>query len=86
MVSRGVGQGSRVALWTAIGAVSAGVFQLPLLAIGVASLVARSPFAFDLRRYAGGLFLVWLAIRLLSRKSMRQEFPVAARDISKGRA
>jgi threonine/homoserine/homoserine lactone efflux protein len=66
--------------------VSAGAIQLPLLAIGVASLVASSPLAFDLLRYAGGLFLVWLAIRLILRRSTGQEVRAAAGDISRGRA
>jgi hypothetical protein len=39
VVSRGVGQGRVVAVATALGAVAAGLVQLPLLAAGVASLV-----------------------------------------------
>ena len=45
VVSRGVGQGRVVAVATAIGAVAAGLVQLPLLAAGVASLVRSSPHA-----------------------------------------
>src|SRR5829696_3079736 len=57
VVSRGVGQGRVVAVATALGAVAAGLVQLPLLAGGVASLVRSSPLAFDLLRYAAPLSL-----------------------------
>src|SRR5215217_1435721 len=68
VVSRGVGQGRVVAVATALGAVAAGLVQLPLLAGGVASLVRSSPLAFDLLRYAGAAFLVWLGLGLLLRR------------------
>src|SRR4051794_7514611 len=40
VMSRGIGQGWRAALATALGCVAAGFIQIPLLAMGVASLVA----------------------------------------------
>lgn len=68
VVGRGVGQGRRVALLTAAGAtLLAGLVQLPLLALGVASLIQTSPLAFDLLRWAGAAYLVWLGARLLFR-------------------
>src|SRR5829696_4231422 len=76
VVSRGVGQGRVVAVATALGAVAAGLVQLPLLAGGVASLVRSSPLAFDLLRYAGAAFLVWLGLGLLLRR--RRVEPAAA--------
>lgn len=68
VVSRGVGQGRAVAVYTALGAVAAGLVQLPLLAMGVASLVRSSPIAFDALRYAGAAFLVYLGLKLLLRR------------------
>lgn len=66
LVGRGVGQGRRVALWTAVGmTVGAGAVQLPLLALGVASLVRSSPLAYELLRWLGAAYLVWLGVRLL---------------------
>lgn len=67
VVSRGIGQGRRVAVWTAIGAVSAGIVQLPLLAAGIAALIQSSALAFLALRYAGAIFLVYLGLRLLFR-------------------
>jgi threonine/homoserine/homoserine lactone efflux protein len=69
VLSRGVGQGRRVALFTVLGmTVLAGLVQLPLLALGVAALVRSSPLAFEALRWAGAAYLVWLGGRLLLRR------------------
>ena len=65
VMSRGVGQGWRVALSTALGCVAAGVIQIPLLALGIASLVASSPVAYEILRWAGAGYLIYLGIGLL---------------------
>ncbi len=65
LVSRGVGQGWKAAWFTALGFTLAGVIQIPLLALGVASFVQSSPLAFDLLRYAGAAYLLWRGVRLL---------------------
>lgn len=66
ILGRGIGQGRRVAFLTAVGAtLAAGLIQLPLLALGVASLIQSSPLAFDILRWAGAAYLIWLGIKLL---------------------
>jgi threonine/homoserine/homoserine lactone efflux protein len=66
VVSRGVGQGLRVALWTVVGmTVAAGSIQVPLLALGIASVVRSLPAAFELLRLAGAAYLIWLGATLL---------------------
>jgi len=66
VIGRGVGQGRRVALLTAAGTtIVAALVQLPLLAFGVASIVQASPVAFLALRWIGGLYLVWLGVKLL---------------------
>jgi threonine/homoserine/homoserine lactone efflux protein len=70
VVSRGVGQGLRVAVFTVVGmTLLAGLIQLPLLALGIASLVQSSPLAFDILRWAGAAYLVWLGARLVLSRS-----------------
>ena len=65
VVSRGIGEGRRTALCSVVGMTfGAGLLQLPLLALGVAS-IARSPIAFELLRWAGAAYLVWLGVRLV---------------------
>jgi threonine/homoserine/homoserine lactone efflux protein len=66
LLSRGVGQGRRTAVLTAIGmTLVAGLIQLPLLALGVTSIIQASPLAFDLLRWAGAAYLVWIGAKLL---------------------
>jgi len=66
VMGRGIGQGHRVAFLTAVGAtLLAGLVQLPLLALGVASLIQSSPLAFGSLRWAGAAYLLWLGINLL---------------------
>jgi threonine/homoserine/homoserine lactone efflux protein len=86
VVSRGLGQGRRIAVWTAVGAVSAGIVQLPLLAAGVAALVESSPTAFYITRYAGAAFLVVLGLRLLLQQSATNDIAVGSAKTSSLRA
>ncbi|MBZ6076269.1 LysE family translocator [Microvirga puerhi] len=66
LLSRGVGQGRRTAVLTAVGmTLLAGLVQLPLLALGVTSLIQASPLAFELLRWAGAAYLVWIGAKLL---------------------
>ncbi|MDX8437696.1 LysE family transporter [Mesorhizobium abyssinicae] len=44
----------------------AGAFQLPLIAVGVASLLRASPFAFSLLQCGEAAYLVWLGLRMIS--------------------
>ncbi|MCG8274678.1 LysE family translocator [Aquamicrobium sp. NLF2-7] len=65
LVSRGLSQGWKSAWLTAFGFTLAGVVQVPLLALGVASLVRSFPLAFDVLRYAGAAYLIWRGIKLI---------------------
>ncbi|TPL76089.1 LysE family translocator [Mesorhizobium sp. B2-3-15] len=67
VMARGIGQGRGVALFTVVGmTLGAGMVQLPLIALGVSSLLRASPLAFDTLRWAGAAYLVWLGLSLLS--------------------
>ncbi|MBX4928881.1 threonine/homoserine/homoserine lactone efflux protein [Rhizobium binae] len=68
VIGRGVGQGRRTALLNAIGiTLLAGAIQISLLILGVASLLQTSPLAFDILRWAGAAYLVWLGAKLICR-------------------
>jgi threonine/homoserine/homoserine lactone efflux protein len=62
---RGVGQGQRIAFCTVLGFMAAGLVQVPLLVLGVASLLHASPLASDLMRWFGATYLAWLGIKLV---------------------
>ncbi|MFH6782548.1 MULTISPECIES: LysE family translocator [Methylobacterium] len=83
ILGRGVGQGRRVALLAATGAtILAAAVQLPLLALGVASLMQASPVAFAILRWTGAAYLVWLGIRILTRAGQRDVSARAAGPVS----
>jgi threonine/homoserine/homoserine lactone efflux protein len=65
VIGRGVGEGHRVAFCTVVGFMAAGLIQVPLLVLGVASLFRASPLAFDLMRWFGAAYLIWLGFKLL---------------------
>ena len=65
IVGRGLSQGRAAAIYTALGFFLAGMVQVPLLALGLATLIAENPFLFDLIRYAGGAYLVWRGAKML---------------------
>ena len=66
VMARGIGQGRGVALFTVLGmTVGAGLVQLPLIALGVSSLVRASPLAFSMLQWTGAAYLVWLGLKLI---------------------
>lgn len=73
VISRGVAHGRRTAISTALGCVAAGVIQIPLLAFGLASLIASSPVAYDVLRWAGAGYLVYLGIKLMLARQVQEE-------------
>jgi threonine/homoserine/homoserine lactone efflux protein len=48
----------------------AGLIQIPLLAIGVASLIQSSPLAFDTPRYSRAAYLIWHGVQLIGEAGM----------------
>lgn len=83
VISRGVAHGRRAAVTTALGCVAAGIVQVPLLAFGLAALFTSSTIAYEVLRWLGAAYLVYLGLRLLSarrgekRESTRQPVRLA---------
>ncbi|MBU3995916.1 MAG: LysE family translocator [Actinobacteria bacterium] len=75
LISRGVGQGWKAAWCTAFGFTLAGFIQIPLLALGIASLFQSSPLAFDVLRYLGAAYLMWRGIQLILKAVPPSQFP-----------
>lgn len=62
VLSHGVTHGMRGGLAAALGIGAADVVLTILAATGVTAIVAAWPPSFDILRYAGALYLIWLAI------------------------
>ena len=65
VLSHGVAHGPRGGFAAALGISSADLVHTLFAATGVTALVAAWPPSFDLLRYAGALYLLWLAWQAL---------------------
>lgn len=69
VLTRGVSQGPRAGIAAALGFASGCIFHTVLAAVGIAALIRSSGLAFDLVRYAGAAYLVWIGIQALRHRS-----------------
>ncbi|WP_455180895.1 LysE family translocator [Azospirillum melinis] len=66
VVARGIGQGRRTALLTVVGMIFvAGIVQVGLLVLGIASLLQAYPAALAVLQWAGAFYMLYLGIRML---------------------
>ncbi len=63
MVSRGVALGRRAALATVVGNAAGVYVQVLLVAVGLGAVISRSALVFDLIRFAGAAYLVYLGVQ-----------------------
>ena len=63
--ARGLAHGRKAGLVSVAGVVSGLIVHTLLVALGLAALVAESDTAFDIIRYAGAAYLLWMGIRLI---------------------
>ena len=71
-LSNALNEGWRRAIWGVIGQQLALVVHVVIVAAGVGLLVARSPLLFDIVRYAGSGYLVYLGIRMIIAKPTQE--------------
>lgn len=67
------GRGTRAGLAAGIGIIAGVMLWGIVVAVGVAALIVANPLAFDLLRYAGAAYLVWLGMQLLLPKPDRSD-------------
>lgn len=65
IVARSVDQGRRAGLLSVLGVGGGNLVQVAWAALGLSALVASSALAFDVLRYAGAAYLVWLGFMRL---------------------
>ncbi len=63
LVSRGIGQGRRLAFAATLGIEAATATMVVLTALGLSALISSSVVAFSVVKYAGAAYLVFLALR-----------------------
>ncbi|QMU98303.1 lysine transporter LysE [Microbacterium esteraromaticum] len=67
-MSNALSQGWRRSLWGVLGQQAALIVHVVIVAAGVGLIVSRSPLLFEIIRYAGAAYLVYLGIRLILAK------------------
>jgi threonine/homoserine/homoserine lactone efflux protein len=85
VLSHGVAHGPRGGLAAALGIALADVVHTLCAATGITALVAAWPPSFDLLRYAGAVYLAWLALQALCSPAHGARAGAAARDAGFGR-
>jgi len=80
-MSNSLNAGFRRSIWGILGQQAALVVHIAIVALGVGLLVASSPVAFNVIRYAGAAYLVYLGIRqFLAQPALNAETAQALRD------
>ena len=69
VLTRGITQGPRAGFAAALGFATGCVLHTLLAALGIAALIRSSELAFDLVRYAGAAYLVWIGVQALTHRS-----------------
>lgn len=69
VLTRGIAQGTRAGVAAALGFASGCIFHTVLAAVGIAALIRSSPVAFDIVRYAGAAYLVYIGVQALRHRS-----------------
>jgi threonine/homoserine/homoserine lactone efflux protein len=65
VVARGSGEGTRAGVVSAFGIATGTLVHLAAVALGLASLLAAVPLAYDAVRYAGAAYLIYLGLKAL---------------------
>jgi len=86
ITTRGIAQGRTAALLSTVGICIGYLVYTTLAALGLSALLQSSAIAFEIVRYAGAIYLLYLGIRaLLSKHSGPQTPGAAAGPVSPGR-
>jgi threonine/homoserine/homoserine lactone efflux protein len=68
VLARGMAQGRRAGVVAALGFAVGCLFHTMIAAVGLAALLRSSPLAFQLIKYAGAAYLIWIGIQALRAK------------------
>jgi threonine/homoserine/homoserine lactone efflux protein len=68
VIARSSGQGIRAGIVSALGIGAGCIVHIFAAVIGLSAVIARSAVAFDIIKYAGALYLIYLGIRSISSK------------------
>ncbi|MBA3274970.1 MAG: LysE family translocator [Chloroflexia bacterium] len=82
IITRGIDQGRRAAIASALGVETGMLFHIGAAVLGLSALVASSELVFNLVKYAGAAYLVWMGIVSLRTRVTDLEVPTISRRAS----
>jgi threonine/homoserine/homoserine lactone efflux protein len=65
IIARSTSEGRRAGIASALGIGAGTLFHIAALALGLSALLAAVPLAYDVIRWAGAIYLVWLGVRAI---------------------
>ena len=83
VLGRGAAHGRRAGLLAAAGVFVGCLLHIVLAAVGVSAVLATSPWAFDVLKWAGAAYLVWAGLSMMLRR--RAPDGAAASEVENGR-
>ncbi len=69
IITRGIQHGRRAAVRSGLGVEVGTLIHIVLATFGLSAIIASSPMLYDVVKYAGAGYLVWLGISLIRRKA-----------------
>ena len=66
VIARSTAEGRRAGIVSALGIGAGTLFHIAALALGLSALLAAVPLAYDVVRWAGAAYLVWLGVRAIA--------------------
>lgn len=77
IIGRSLAQGKRAGLMSAMGIMTGVLVHTLLAALGLSVILATSSLAFAVVKYAGALYLIWIGVGLLLKRSEPSSLPDA---------
>jgi len=77
VLARSLAGGRREGLLSAVGTLAGGLLHVTAAAFGLSAVLAASALAFNVVRYAGAAYLVWLGIGMIRQRNQESVQPLA---------
>ena len=75
ILGRSISQGKRAGILSALGISTGSIFHIIFATLGLSVILAKSAIAFEIVKYAGALYLIFLGIKLLVSKT-KEKFEI----------
>jgi RhtB (resistance to homoserine/threonine) family protein len=75
ILGRSISQGKRAGILSALGISTGSIFHIILATLGLSVILAKSAMAFEIVKYAGAVYLIFLGIKLLVSKT-KEKFEI----------